>query len=142
MTNANWIKDAPCALPVLTDDSEEPRSIDFYSSNREEQERAKAICIECPVRLMCLQTALNNRERWGIHGGVDERELRRVQAINELGESHVSKRGPVRCPNCGPYSTRFLEPIEKKRTRTHVKCSNCGIDWVVRKGINSRKPNW
>lgn len=142
MTNNDWIKDAPCALPVETDDSAEPRLIDFYSNSSEEQARAKAVCVECPFRMLCLQKALDDRERWGTHGGVDEQELRRVQAINSFGEAHVSKRGPIRCPNCGPYSTRFLDIIERKRTRTHVKCSKCGLDWVVRKGINAKKTNF
>lgn len=142
MTNANWIKDAPCALPQTTDDSEEPRLIDFYSSNSEEKGRAKAVCAECPFKLMCLQKALDDKERWGIHGGADEIELRRVQAINAMGESHISKLGPIRCPNCGPYSTENLDVVERKRTRTHIKCTECGLDWVARKGINNKQTNW
>lgn len=142
MTNNDWIKDAPCALPVTTDDSEEPRVLDFYSNSTKERDRAKAVCVACPFRMLCLQKALDDKERWGIHGGVDEQELRRVQAINSFGEAHVSKRGPIRCPNCGPYSTRFLTIRERKRTRTHVECSNCGLDWVVRKGINAKKTNF
>jgi Transcription factor WhiB len=143
MPSNSWIADAPCALPVPTDDSVEPRLIDFYSEDLEEQARAKAICAECPFKLQCLQKALNDKERFGIHGGADEKELRRVQAINEFGEAHVSKRGPIRCPNCGPYSTRNLEVIlPKKRTRTHIQCTVCGLDWVARKSINNKRTNW
>lgn len=142
MTNANWIADAPCALPQTTNDAEEPRMLDFYSNDSEEKVRAKAVCGECPFKLQCLQLALNNHERWGIHGGADETELRRVQAINSLGEAHVSKLGPIRCPNCGPYSTKNLDIIERKRTRTHIKCTVCGIDWVARKSINNKRSNW
>lgn len=142
MTKNDWIKDAPCALPVSTDDSEEPRLLDFYSNSTEERERAKAVCVTCPFRMLCLQKALDDKERWGVHGGVDEIELRRVQAINQFGEAHVSKRGPIRCPNCGPYSTRNLSIRERKRTRTHIECTVCGLDWVVRKGINNKKSNF
>jgi len=142
MTNMDWIKDAPCALPQTTNDSEEPRLIDFYSSNSEEKERAKAVCAECPFKLLCLQKALDDKERWGIHGGADGEELRRAQAINIFGEAHISKTGPIRCPNCGPYSTKNLEILERKRTRTHVQCSECKLDWIVRKGINNKKSNW
>lgn len=142
MTNADWIKDAPCALPVTTDDSDEPRHVDFYSSSTEERDRAKAICAECPFRMQCLQKALDDKERWGVHGGVDEKELRRVQAINSFGEAHVSKLGPIRCPNCGPYSTKNLDILERKRTRTHLKCTTCGINWWTRKKINAKKTNW
>jgi len=142
MIKNDWIKDAPCAQPVQTDDAEEPRALDFHSSSPDEKARAKAVCVECPFRLQCLQKALDEKERWGIHGGVDETELRRVQAINALGEAHVSKLGPIRCPFCGPYSTKNLDIVERKRTRTHVECTVCGLDWVVRKGINAKKTNW
>lgn len=142
MTNANWIADAPCALPQTTDDSEEARMLDFYSNDPKEKVRAKAVCAECPFKLQCLQLALDNKERWGIHGGADETELRRDQAINALGEAHVSKLGPIRCPNCGPYSTKNLDIVERKRTRTHLKCTECGIDWVARKSINNKRSNF
>lgn len=142
MTKNSWIADAPCALPQQTDDSEQPRLIDFYSESPEEQGRAKAVCAECPFKLLCLQKALDDKERFGIHGGADEKELRRVQAINEFGEAHVSKRGPIRCPHCGPYSTKNLDIIERKRTRTHIKCTVCGLDWVARKSINNKRTNW
>lgn len=142
MTNANWIKDAPCARPVETIDSEEPRMVDFYSSDPAERDRAKAVCVECPFKLLCLQKALDDKERWGVHGGVDQKELRRVQAINSFGEAHVSKLGPIRCPNCGPYSTKNLDIIERKRTRTHIICTVCKITWWARKGINAKRTNW
>jgi DNA-directed RNA polymerase subunit RPC12/RpoP len=142
MTNANWIKDAPCALPQTTDDSEEPRLIEFYSNDSDEKARAKAVCAECPFKLICLQKALDDKERWGIHGGADEIELRRVQAINAMGEPHISKLGPIRCPNCGPWSTENLEVLERKRNRTHVQCTVCGLNWTARKGINAKANNW
>lgn len=37
---------------------------------------AKAICFACPVRLECLQAALDNREQHGIWGGMTVRERR------------------------------------------------------------------
>lgn len=43
---------------------------------RAEAETAKRICASCPVRVDCLTYALDNRERWGIWGGLDERERR------------------------------------------------------------------
>jgi len=142
MTNMDWIKDAPCALPQQTDDSEEPRLIEFYSLDPDEMGRAKAVCAECPFKLLCLQKALDDKERWGIHGGVDGEELRRVQSIDIFGDAHVSKTGPIRCPNCGPYSTKNLEILERKRTRTHVRCTVCDIHWITRKGINQKGTNW
>ena len=137
----NWIKDAPCARPVPTNDSEEPRLIDFYSGDSEEKNRAKAICFECPFRLQCIQTAMDNKERWGIHGGADGDELRRNQSINAFGEAYVHKNKVIRCSYCGPLSSKTIEIIEKKRTRTHLKCTTCGLNWWARKNIKINLSN-
>ncbi len=40
------------------------------------QNRAKAMCIGCPVRTECLADALDNRIEFGIWGGMTERERR------------------------------------------------------------------
>ncbi|MFJ3946309.1 WhiB family transcriptional regulator [Streptomyces griseoaurantiacus] len=40
------------------------------------QNRAKALCTGCPVRLECLSYALDNRIEHGIWGGMTERERR------------------------------------------------------------------
>jgi WhiB family redox-sensing transcriptional regulator len=46
---------------------------------RYENERgAKAVCAECPVRIDCLQYALENNTA-GIWGGLTERERRRLR---------------------------------------------------------------
>lgn len=39
---------------------------------------AKAVCATCPVQEVCLEYALTNGERFGIWGGVSERERRRM----------------------------------------------------------------
>jgi WhiB family redox-sensing transcriptional regulator len=41
-----------------------------------EQNRAKAICLACPVRTECLADALDNRIEFGVWGGMTERERR------------------------------------------------------------------
>lgn len=40
------------------------------------QNRAKAICMGCPVRTECLADALDNRVEFGVWGGMTERERR------------------------------------------------------------------
>jgi WhiB family redox-sensing transcriptional regulator len=40
------------------------------------QNRAKAICLGCPVRTECLADALDNRVEFGVWGGMTERERR------------------------------------------------------------------
>jgi WhiB family redox-sensing transcriptional regulator len=39
----------------------------------------KRICAACPVRVSCLEYALENCEQWGIWGGLTERELREAR---------------------------------------------------------------
>ncbi|KAA9154066.1 WhiB family transcriptional regulator [Amycolatopsis acidicola] len=41
-----------------------------------EQNRAKVVCMGCPVRTECLAEALDNRISFGIWGGMTERERR------------------------------------------------------------------
>ncbi len=37
------------------------------------QNRAKAVCLRCPVRTECLGDALDNRVEFGVWGGMTER---------------------------------------------------------------------
>lgn len=41
-----------------------------------EQRDARAVCLACPVRTECLGHALDNRIRFGVWGGMTERERR------------------------------------------------------------------
>ena len=51
---------------------------DFYPETEVEAKPAKRICAACPVRRLCLETALRNGERYGIWGGLTERERMRL----------------------------------------------------------------
>lgn len=42
-------------------------------------EEAKAVCAGCAVREQCLEFALTNGEKFGIWGGLSERERRRIR---------------------------------------------------------------
>lgn len=44
---------------------------------------AKRVCARCPVRPECLTDALANDERFGVRGGLSERERRRLKAGQE-----------------------------------------------------------
>lgn len=41
----------------------------WFSTSRSGQERAKAYCRVCPVRLRCLNAAKGRKERYGVWGG-------------------------------------------------------------------------
>jgi len=40
---------------------------------------AKAVCVQCPVRDLCLQFALSTPEHDGVWGGVTDKERRRMR---------------------------------------------------------------
>lgn len=128
----HWMDDAACQDTYLN----------FYTNDDTEKAQAKRLCMECPVRKQCLQYALDNTERFGIWGGVDERELRKDQSVDAEGKPYKHKTGPIRCPYCGNHSTKFLKVREHKRTRTHIECSNCGLKWWTKFVVNKKQNNF
>jgi hypothetical protein len=62
-----WLKSAPCKA--------DPEAM-FPSSSKAEIENAKSICHYCPVIQKCGQWALDNREQYGVWGGMSEAERR------------------------------------------------------------------
>ena len=52
---------------------------------------AKRVCRACPVRAECLEFALANDERFGIYGGLSERQRRRLKDARRA-------TAPRRCP--------------------------------------------
>ena len=51
----------------------------FFPEKGGSTRAAKAICLSCEVREDCLQAALNNDERFGIWGGLSERDRRKLK---------------------------------------------------------------
>jgi WhiB family redox-sensing transcriptional regulator len=41
----------------------------FFAESPADVEAAKAICVDCPVRMACLSGAVSRREPWGVWGG-------------------------------------------------------------------------
>ena len=41
----------------------------WFAESPADVEHAKALCVECPVRALCLDGALQRREPWGVWGG-------------------------------------------------------------------------
>jgi WhiB family transcriptional regulator, redox-sensing transcriptional regulator len=41
----------------------------FFAESPADVEAAKALCIDCPIRMECLAGALDRREPWGVWGG-------------------------------------------------------------------------
>lgn len=64
-TAENWRDGALCAQT-------DPES--FFPEKGGSSRDAKATCLACPVRSFCLEWALEHKERFGIWGGLSERQ--------------------------------------------------------------------
>lgn len=51
----------------------------FFPDKGGSPREPKQVCSECPVRSQCLEYALAHDERYGVWGGLSERERRRVK---------------------------------------------------------------
>lgn len=94
MVPEDWLDDAACASDnpdiffpedyrtsgvLEEDDDEEPLDEEQLRTRATEVERrAKGICMGCPVRMDCLMHALESDERYGIYGGANARDRRRI----------------------------------------------------------------
>lgn len=65
-----WQADALCAQT-------DPEA--FFPEKGGSTREAKKICASCEVRAQCLEYALKNDERFGIWGGLSERERRKLR---------------------------------------------------------------
>lgn len=52
------------AMPCRVNDAEL-----WFAESPADVERAKALCVDCPVRAACLAGALERQEPWGVWGG-------------------------------------------------------------------------
>jgi WhiB family redox-sensing transcriptional regulator len=66
-----WVSRAACA-------GRDPEA--FFPKKGGSTQFPKSVCRRCPVRQKCLDYALDNREQFGIWGGLSERERRRLRA--------------------------------------------------------------
>ncbi len=51
----------------------------FFPEKGGSTREAKKVCVSCEVRAECLEYALQNDERFGIWGGLSERERRKLK---------------------------------------------------------------
>ena len=56
----------------------------FFPERGASTRSAKAICRECEVRLECLEFAITTGEKFGIWGGMSERERRKVRRDRQI----------------------------------------------------------
>lgn len=95
----------------------------FFPEKGGSSREAKAICATCPVRAECLTYALDNDERFGIWGGLSERERRRLKGQPDdtgacgtypKGYGRHKKRGEQPCDDCRRAANTYAQ-----RRRAH-----------------------
>lgn len=74
----SWSVDTPCAQA-------DPDA--WFPEKGGSPAEAKRICADCDVREQCLQWALDNKEHWGIWGGMSEHDRRRIRAERSKGDA-------------------------------------------------------
>jgi WhiB family redox-sensing transcriptional regulator len=62
----------------------------FFPERGASTREAKAVCRGCEVRMDCLEYALAHGEKFGIWGGLSERERRRVRRQRALERRRVA----------------------------------------------------
>lgn len=93
-------------------DLAECRGVDpdlFFPTRGESIATARATCAACPVRTECLEYAIEHREKFGIWGGLSERERRRIRRdrrrqpnATEAAPAGGSRPDPSEVPRCEP----------------------------------------
>jgi WhiB family redox-sensing transcriptional regulator len=91
-----WKADALCAQT-------DPEA--FFPEKGGSTREAKRICIGCPVREECLDYALEHDERFGIWGGLSERERRALKRGDRGPEVNITRTNARPCRGCGETIT-------------------------------------
>lgn len=114
----------------------------FFANKPSQQLDAKKLCDACPVRAECTKWALENKQIWGIWGGLTPEQIRRTLSVNWEGQEMRHKRFPL-CPYCksktDSLTTETVERPSKGRwsTMKMVKCTDCGFNWQSRTSANA-----
>jgi WhiB family redox-sensing transcriptional regulator len=75
-----------------------PDESESRAERRFRESQAKAVCHECVVRVECLSEALKSDERFGIWGGLTERERRAVRRSDQHDEDIAGPGRLTRLP--------------------------------------------
>lgn len=88
ITNGEWTQEALCREVGETNL--------WFPDKGESSREARRVCLGCPVRVECLQYALDNNEHWGIFGGFTERDRKKLmRGVNPIHTS-VPRPAPLR----------------------------------------------
>lgn len=136
-SSPDWHEDAECARPENFD-----KQKSFFANKPSQQLEAKKLCNKCPVKRDCAKWALDNKQLWGVWGGLDYSKIRNTLSVNWDGQEMRYKRFPL-CPGCraktDQLETATVERPEGGRWATMriVHCKNCDFTWQSRTSANA-----
>jgi len=101
----------------------------FFPEKGGSTREAKRVCRSCEVRAECLEYALENDERFGIWGGMSERERRRLKREAVLSHRSAGQTGRLTgcAATCWPSRTSRNRPPRPWRPawRRRASASRC-----------------
>jgi WhiB family redox-sensing transcriptional regulator len=101
----------------------------FFPEKGGSTREAKLVCGGCEVRAECLAFALAHQERFGIYGGLSERERRRLLPGFEAGRS--PRRNAARCGTAAqPYPDAHFATFPPELARRCIT-AGCPPDGTV-----------
>jgi WhiB family redox-sensing transcriptional regulator len=136
-TDNSWQSEAECAKPFYREKID-----NFFSNKPEEKYDAKNLCFTCPVRKDCIKWALETKQIWGVWGGRDENEIRRILSVDADGNEIRRHRYP-QCGFCQARTSRLATHIVDNpeggrwTTMRLVECLDCGFVWRSRTSANA-----
>ena len=107
-----WMLSANCL--GRTDLFFAPDESESRAERRYRESQAKTVCYECVVRVECLSEALKSDERFGIWGGLTERERRAARRthVNEVSPQDIA--GPGRLARLPAVVVQGRDVISKR----------------------------
>lgn len=137
LSDFDWQREAVCAQPVHSGKMEA-----FFAETYEQRTPARALCTGCPVKRECLKWALEGKHIWGVWGGLDEQDIRRVLSVSSSGQESRSQVF-YGCPHCGTHISNMsaktvTSPNGGRWSKSRmVACHDCGFEWKSRTSANS-----
>jgi hypothetical protein len=133
----DWHEESECSKLGNSDKID-----NFFANKPAQQWEAKKLCGACPVREQCIKWALDNKQIWGIWGGLDSAQIRNTLSVNWEGNEMRYKRFPL-CPNCraktSSLRTATVDRPDGGRWATMrvVECVDCHFTWQSRTSANA-----
>jgi WhiB family redox-sensing transcriptional regulator len=104
----------------------------FFAEKGASVRPAKRTCMACEVRAECLQYAMEHDERFGVWGGLSERERRRLRRKREAASGAVQT-----CTGCGETKP-VTEFHHRAASGYERRCKTCRRQAPLRQGQQER----